>query len=299
MATVSSWPSTARCVWQSPARRLSDATPRKTSPRPLREVPVLLPFINKVQLQFPIPESKVECTGWLACHCTGRSLGTNETTSLRGTTARIASGGKFQIKSVALTICPGNSLLHECAHDRVDCRQRIVVTLPVDGRIKIRAGETAVCEAGKTVTRRIGVPRLKTGIGEGLLPHRKHQTPGRCRSRVAGHGPLLDKRASGEHRDEALQVERACRIDLPRLPESAVRPSSWVRASVSGMSNMADPEVRLSDRPVHRCRALREQLTHLREMLVANQVIGCDGRFPVRGRRPHAKVPAHGREIRF
>jgi hypothetical protein len=49
-----------------------------------QEVPVLLPFINKIQLQFPFPESKVEYTGWLDYRSTGHSLGANETTSLCG-----------------------------------------------------------------------------------------------------------------------------------------------------------------------------------------------------------------------
>lgn len=52
------------------------------------------------------------------------------------------------------------------------------------------------------------MPRLKTGIGEGLFLDHEQHTPCRSLSRVARHGSWAEYRALREHVDEALQVQR-------------------------------------------------------------------------------------------
>ncbi|MEX3917880.1 hypothetical protein AB4Y43_16810 [Paraburkholderia sp. BR10872] len=52
-----------------------DQPDERQPPPTLRKVPDLLPFVNKVQVYFAFPESKVEYTGWFAYRSTGSLWG--------------------------------------------------------------------------------------------------------------------------------------------------------------------------------------------------------------------------------
>lgn len=81
----------------------------------------------------------------------------------------LRAGARATWQSVVQIRCAHAKLLHEPAHDRVNRRQRILVTLPVNRRIEIRAGKTAVGQAGEAVTHHGRMPPLKTQIRERLL----------------------------------------------------------------------------------------------------------------------------------